>query len=206
MITAIKETIEEKWTAIKEWISETLENIKEKFQEIFDKIKEAVAERIENVREKIESGLEEACDYIRELPQKFFDWGSEMVQKLIDGIQSKIVAVKAKARELASAIAGYIHFSEPDVGPLSNFHEFMPDMIDLMVKGIDQGIPRLQSAMNGLAGSMVPQLQNGASSVANTNNININVYGAQGQDPNALVDIIEERLTENMMRRGAAFG
>ena len=206
VITAIKETIEEKWTAIKEWISETLENIKEKFQEIFDKIKEAVAERIENVREKIESGLEEACDYIRELPQKFFDWGSEMVQKLIDGIQSKIEAVKAKARELASAIAGYIHFSEPDVGPLSNFHEFMPDMIDLMVKGIDQGIPRLQSAMNGLAGSMVPQLQNGASSVANTNNININVYGAQGQDPNALVDIIEERLTENMMRRGAAFG
>jgi hypothetical protein len=79
-------------------------------------------------------------------------------------------------------------------------------MIDLMVKDIDQGIPRLQSAMNGLAGSMVPQIQNGASSVANTNNININVYGAQGQDPNALVDIIEERLTENMMRRGAAFG
>lgn len=205
-IENIKEDIEEKWTAIKEWISETLENIKEKFQEIFDKIKEAVSEKIENVRTSIEDGLEAACDYIRELPQKFYDWGSEMVQKLIDGIQAKIEAVKAKARELASAIAGYIHFSEPDVGPLSNFHEFMPDMIDLMVKGIDQGIPRLQSAMNGLAGSMVPQLQNGASSIANTNNISINVYGAQGQDPNALVDIIEERLTENMMRRGAAFG
>ena len=206
VVTAIKEIIEEKWTAIKEWISETLENIKEKFQEIFDKIKEAVSEKIDRVKETIINGIEAAVDYIRELPSKFFNWGSEMVQNLIDGIQSKIDAVKAKVSELASAIAGYIHFSEPDVGPLSNFHEFMPDMIDLMVKGIDQGIPRLQSAMNGLAGSMVPQLQNGASSVANTNNININVYGAQGQDPNALVDIIEERLTENMMRRGAAFG
>ena len=205
-IDNIKEDIVEVWTAIKDWVTETLEFLHDKFKEIFDKIKEAVSEKIDRVKETIINGIEAAVDYIRSLPEKFYNWGSEMVQNLIDGIQSKIDAVKAKVKELASAIAGYIHFSEPDVGPLSNFHEFMPDMIDLMVKGIDQGIPRLQSAMNGLAGSMVPQLQNGASSVANTNNININVYGAQGQDPNALVDIIEERLTENMMRRGAAFG
>lgn len=205
-IDNIKEDIVEVWTAIKEWVVETLEFLHDKFKEIFNKIKEAVSEKIDRVKETIINGIEAAVDYIRSLPEKFYNWGSEMVQNLIDGIQSKIDAVKAKVKELASAIAGYIHFSEPDVGPLSNFHEFMPDMIDLMVKGIDQGIPRLQSAMNGLAGSMVPQIQNGASSVANTNNININVYGAQGQDPNALVDIIEERLTENMMRRGAAFG
>ena len=205
-IENIKENITEVWTAIKEWITETLNNIHDKFKEIFDKIKEAVSEKIDRVKETIINGIEAAVDYIRSLPEKFYNWGSEMVQNLIDGIQSKIEAVKAKVSELAGAIASYIHFTEPDVGPLSNFHEFMPDMIDLMVKGIDQGIPRLQSAMNGLAGSMVPQLQNGTNSVANTNNININVYGAQGQDPNALVDIIEERLTENMMRRGAAFG
>lgn len=205
-IENIKENITEVWTAIKEWITETLNNIHDKFKEIFNKIKEAVSEKIDRVKETIINGIEAAVDYIRSLPEKFYNWGSEMVQNLIDGIQSKIEAVKAKVSELAGAIASYIHFTEPDVGPLSNFHEFMPDMIDLMVKGIDQGIPRLQSAMNGLAGSMVPQLQNGANSVANTNNININVYGAQGQDPNALVDIIEERLTENMMRRGAAFG
>lgn len=210
VITAIKEIIEEKWTAIKEWISETLENIHDKFKEIFDKIKEAVSEKIENVRTTIENGLEAACDYIRELPGKFFNWGSEMVQKLIDGIQSKIEAVKAKARELASAIAGYIHFSEPDYGPLKDTRKFMPDMVDLLIRGIDQSIPRLENAMSGMTGAMAAQLQSGGGlaggTVANTNNININVYGAQGQDPNALVDIIEERLTENMMRRGAAFG
>lgn len=206
VVTAIKEIIEEKWTAIKEWITETITAIKEKFEEIFEKIKEVVSEKIEQAKEAIITGMEEAVDYIKSLPQKFYEWGSDMVQQLIDGIQSKIEAVKAKVQELANAIAGYIHFSEPDVGPLSNFHTFMPDMIDMMIQGIDQGIPRLQSAMNGLAGSMVPQLQNGANSIANTNNVVINVYGAQGQDPNALVDIIEERLTENMMRRGAAFG
>ena len=208
-IDEIKQNIEEKWTTIKEWITQTLEKIHDKFKEIFDKIKEAVSERITKVKETIVNGMEAAVNYIKELPSKFYNWGAEMVQNLIDGIQSKIEAVKAKARELASAISSYIHFSEPDVGPLSNFHTFMPDMIDMMVRGIDQGIPRLQNAMNNMTGNMALQLQNGGSlgsSVANTNNININVYGAQGQDPNALVDIIEERLTENMMRRGAAFG
>lgn len=208
-IEDIKTNIVEVWTAIKEWISDTLTKIHDKFKEIFDKIKEAVSERINRVKETIVNGMEQAVDYIRSLPEKFYHWGADMVQNIIDGIQSKIDAVKAKVAELAQAIASYIHFSEPDVGPLSNFHTFMPDMIDMMVRGIDQGIPKLQNAMNNMTGNMALQLQNGGSlgtSVANTNNISINVYGAQGQDPNALVDIIEERLTENMMRRGAAFG
>ena len=208
-IEDIKTNIVEVWTAIKEWITDTLTKIHDKFKEIFDKIKEAVSERINRVKETIVNGMEQAVDYIRSLPEKFYHWGADMVQNIIDGIQSKIDAVKAKVAELAQAIASYIHFSEPDVGPLSNFHTFMPDMIDMMVRGIDQGIPKLQNAMNNMTGNMALQLQNGGSlgtSVANTNNISINVYGAQGQDPNALVDIIEERLTENMMRRGAAFG
>ena len=208
-IEDIKTNIVEVWTAIKEWITDTLTKIHDKFKEIFDKIKEAVSERINRVKETIVNGMEAAVDYIRSLPEKFYHWGADMVQNIIDGIQSKIDAVKAKVAELAEAIASYIHFSEPDVGPLSNFHTFMPDMIDMMVRGIDQGIPKLQNAMNNMTGNMALQLQNGGSlgtSVANTNNISINVYGAQGQDPNALVDIIEERLTENMMRRGAAFG
>lgn len=205
----IKTEIETKWTAIKEWLTETLTAIKEKFVEIFDKIKEAVKERIDKVKETIVDGLEKAADYIKELPGKFFEWGADMVQNLIDGIQSKIDAVRAKMSELAAAVKGYIHFSEPDVGPLSDFHTYMPDMIDMMVRGINQGIPRLENAMSGLTGSMAAQLQTGAgtaSTVANTNNININVYGAQGQDPNALADIIEARLSENILRRGAAFG
>jgi hypothetical protein len=128
-----------------------------------------------------------------------------MVQKLIDGIQSKIAAVKAKMSELAGAIRGYIHFSEPDVGPLSDFHTYMPDMINEMVKGINNNIPKVEGAMSNLAAGMLPQMTAGASMMA-TNNISINVYGAQGQNVSELADIIEERLAENMMRRGAAFG
>ena len=205
IINTIKSTIETLWNSIKDWLFTTLENIKEKFTEIFEAIREGVHEKIDLVKEKIINGLEEACDYIKSLPQKFFEWGADMVQKLIDGIQSKIAAVKAKASELASAISGYIHFSEPDVGPLSNFHTFMPDMISEMVKGINQGIPQVASAMNNLTSNMVPQMT-GAQNIATSNNVTINIYGAQGRTADDLVDEIEQRLAANAIRRGVAFG
>ena len=60
--------------------------------------------------------------------------------------------------------------------------------------------------MNNLASNMLPQMNMGAASSVANNSISINVYGAQGQNVNELAEIIEERLAENMMRRGAAFG
>lgn len=201
----IKTTIETKWNEIKTYFSTTLENIKTGVETAFENIKTAIDQRITKAKESIITAMEEAAKYIQELPGKFYQWGADMVQKLIDGIQSKIAAVKSKMSELAAAMKGFIHFSEPDVGPLSDFHTYMPDMINEMVKGIDQGIPKVAGAMNNLAAGMLPQMNAGTSTIA-TNNISINVYGAQGQNVSELADIIEERLAENMMRRGAAFG
>lgn len=194
------------WTYIKTWLATTLTNIKNKFDEIFDNIKTAVSEKIENVKTKIVEGMEAAADYIKSLPDKFRQWGSDMVQGIIDGIQSKIDAVRAKISELAGLISSYIHFSEPDVGPLSDFHTYMPDMMDELVNGITQGMPRVAAAMNGLTQSMLPQMPSGQMAAATTNEVTINVYGAQGQNIGALADEIEQRIAENVMRRGVAFG
>lgn len=202
----LKLAITTTWNYIKTWLSTTLTNIKTKFEEIFDKIKTAITERIEGAKNAIIEGMESAADYIKSLPQKFYDWGKDMVQNLIDGIQAKIDALRAKISELAGMVRSYIHFSEPDVGPLSDFHTYMPDMIDELVNGINQGIPRVAQAMNGLTQNMVPQAN--VQGVANnsTNTFNINVYGAQGQNVSELADVIEQRITENVMRRGVAFG
>jgi TP901 family phage tail tape measure protein len=202
----LKLAITTTWNYIKTWLSTTLTNIKTKFEEIFDKIKTAITERIEGAKNAIIEGMEAAADYIKSLPQKFYDWGKDMVQNLIDGIQAKIDALRAKISELAGMVASYIHFSEPDVGPLSDFHTYMPDMIDELVNGINQGIPRVAQAMNGLTQNMVPQVNSQGMANNSTNTFNINVYGAQGQNVSELADVIEQRITENVMRRGVAFG
>ena len=202
----VKLAITTTWNYIKTWITTTLTNIRTKFEEIFEKIKSVVSEKIEGAKTAIIDGLEAAAEYIKSLPEKFRQWGADMVQGIIDGIQSKIEAVKAKISELAGLISSYIHFSEPDVGPLSDFHTYMPDMMDELVNGITQGMPRVAAAMNGLTQSMVPQMQSGQMAAATTNEVTINVYGAQGQNIGALADEIEQRIAENVMRRGVAFG
>lgn len=205
-INAIRNAIVTIWTAIKTWIINTLTFIKLKFEEIFDKIKTAVKERIDAVKNAIVNGIEAAVDYIRELPEKFYNWGKEMIQNLIDGIQKKIDALRTKISEVAGLISSYIHFSEPDVGPLSNFHTYMPDMMEMIANGITQGIPRVAEAMNGLTQSMIPQANSQMLSGPTTNTFNINIYGAQGQDINELADAVEQRITNNIVRRGVAFG
>lgn len=199
---AIKAFITTTWTSIKTWLSTTITGIQTKFEETFEKIREAVNEKITKAKEAITEGMQAAADFIKELPEKFYNWGKDMVQSLIDGIQSKIDAIKQKVAELAGIIGSYLHFSEPDVGPLSNFHTFMPDMIDLMVNGINEGIPKVAQAIDGLAQTMTPNASLGG---MNTNTFNINVYGAQGQDVSELADVIEQRITENVMRRGVVF-
>lgn len=202
-IDAIKTDIETKWTHIKEWLATTLTNIWDKFKEIFDNIKQSVKEKIDNVKDSIQEGMENALEYLSSLPQRFFDWGHDMIQNLIDGIKSKWDDFKNTVVEIADTIAEYVHFSEPDKGPLSNFHTFMPDMIDLMVSGINQGIPKLQQAMGNMTGSMASSMQGGTTYNGNTS-VNLTVYGAPGQDVTQLARIIEQQIAENSMRRGVA--
>lgn len=203
-ISQIKQDIESKWNAIKSWITSTLNAILSKFSEIFESIRSAVSEKITAVRSSIEKGMEQAIQYLASLPSRFFSWGSDMIQNLIDGIKSKFEEFKNTVVEIADTVAEYIHFSLPDKGPLAHADQFMPDMIDTMIKGIDQNIPRLQKAMDGMAGSMASSMQGGSTTYAGTTNVNLTVYGAPGQDISALADVIEQRIAMHSIRRGAA--
>lgn len=206
VIEKISEVIHTKWTDIKEWLSETLGHIWDKFKEIFDNIKKSVSDKIGEVKDTIVDGMENAIEYISSLPGRFYNWGSEMIGNLISGIKSAIGGVGSAIGSVADTIASYIHFTEPDVGPLSNFHTFMPDMIDEMIKGINSNLPRLENAMNNMSGSMANSIQGSNSSVMATNNVSINVYGAQGQNVQELASEIEQIITNNVVRRGVAFG
>lgn len=191
------------WTYIKTWLTTTLTNIANKFSEIFNKIKQGVSEKMQAVKETIINGMESAADYVRSLPGKFYSWGTDMIQSLINGIKSKISAVRDAIGNVAQTISSYIHFSEPDIGPLSDFHTYMPDMMKQITEGIITGIPSVAAAMNGLTQNMLPSATGASGNMSNT--VNITVYGAQGQNVNELADIIQDRINANVYRNGAAF-
>lgn len=146
----------------------------------------------------------------RDLISQAWNWGSDLVHNIADGITAAIDYVKDAASNVADAIAEFLHFSEPDVGPLSNFHTFMPDMIDMLTSGIEKGIPSVKSMMDRLSENMVPQYNIGAASgseVQNNNlsNITINVYGAANQSEEELAEIIEEKLYNATVRGSKAY-
>ena len=72
----------------------------------------------------------------KDLIAKFKQWGKDMISNLVNGIKEKIDAVKKVAGDVAGAIKDFLHFSEPDVGPLSDFHTYAPDMMKLFAQGI----------------------------------------------------------------------
>jgi hypothetical protein len=65
------------------------------------------------------------------------DWGKDLIDNFIDGIVDKAGALVDTVEDIAGDIADFLGFSEPEKGPLSNFHTYAPDMMDLFMKGIE---------------------------------------------------------------------
>lgn len=142
---------------------------------------------------------------------KAMQWGIDLINNLVEGIKSMIDRVGDAISDVADVIASFIHFSEPDQGSLANFNSFMPDMMRQMASGITKGIPMVENAMDSLTKTMVPTMGGiNVSGAGGTNNnisnaVSINVYGAQGQDVNALAEIIQDKINSAVYNRGAVF-
>lgn len=63
-------------------------------------------------------------------------WGKDMLDNFIGGIKSKVSGVVDAVKGVGEKIKGFLGFSEPEDGPLSNFHTYAPDMMKLFAKGI----------------------------------------------------------------------
>lgn len=72
-------------------------------------------------------------------------WGKDMIDNFIGGIKDKIGNVKDAISNVGQSIKDRLHFSEPDEGPLSDFHTYAPDMMDLFIKGIADNEDRLKN-------------------------------------------------------------
>lgn len=150
-----------------------------------------------SVYQPVKTGIDE----INWLGGKMYGYGSDMMDNLRRGIASGIQGVVNKVSELASRIRQYIHFSEPDIGPLSDFNSYMPDMMKQMAKGINDNAYLVENAMNNVAGRMA--LDGGNSYSYGGVVINLNV--PEGANGAMLVDEIETELANRTIRRRAVF-
>ncbi len=85
-------------------------------------------------------------------------WGKDLVDNFIQGIASKASALIKKIRDIAQIVKDYLGFSEPKKGPLSNFHTYAPDMVDLFIRGIKENEGRLTSTLENSFNLGTPEL------------------------------------------------
>lgn len=127
----------------------------------WDKIREAAGNLLEgikttigNVHDAIVTGIQAAIDWITSLPAEALKWGSDIIDGIVSGIQSAVGRVGEAVKGVADKIKSFLGFSEPEDGPLSDFHTYMPDMINLMASGITSGKKKVKDALEGMTGEM----------------------------------------------------
>lgn len=120
------------------------------------------------------------------------NWGADIIEGLVNGILGGISYVEGAVSSVASSIRDFIGFSEPERGPLSDFHTYMPDMFDLLEEGIEDGAPGFEATLNSALA--IPAL--GASAIG-AYEPDINADGGNIVIP---VNIGQERLDTIMIR------
>lgn len=65
-----------------------------------------------------------------------WNWGKDLIDNFTEGIKAFISKPVDAIKGLADKIKSFLGFSEPEEGPLSNFHTYAPDMMELFAKGI----------------------------------------------------------------------
>lgn len=126
----------------------------DKIREVAGNLLEGIKTTIGNVRDAIVTGIQAAIDWITSLPAEALKWGSDIIDGIVSGIQSAVGRVGEAVKGVADKIKSFLGFSEPEDGPLSDFHTYMPDMIDLMASGITSGKKKVKDALEGMTGEM----------------------------------------------------
>ena len=109
-------------------------------------------------------------------------WGKDMINNFINGIKGMIGAVGDAVGGIANKVKSLIGFSEPEDGPLSNFHTFAPDMMNLFAKGIRDNEDMLQDTVSD-AFNFKPEI------MADVNSANMKLAGAGGNGGQFVIPI-----------------
>lgn len=113
-------------------------------------------------------------------------WAQDMMNNFVNGILGAIGNVENAAGQVANSIKNFLHFSLPEEGPLANSDTWMPDFGDMLSKGLQDQVGKVQGASLKIAStiqtaanptSSIPVAANGANAGATNNTQMITVLG-----------------------------
>lgn len=200
------------WTSIKDWIAGAVESIVSWFTTAGDNIRSffinvgtAVSDKARDIARAVRDGVQSAIDWLRELPGRAISLGSNIVKGIFNGIRDAGAWLYDKLRGWVNDVLGWVKglfgIHSPSKVFANEIGKFIPPGITL---GVEQAMPRAMRDM-GEELSALSALPMGGGTTTNMGGVVLNVYGAEGQDVNALADAVMYRLQHAVERREAVF-
>ena len=155
VFNAVKDGISTAWTTVTTFTSETWNSITSTLSNTWENIKSTAVRSFENIKTSITNVWDN-------LKNSALTWGRDICGNIADGIGRGIDRVTSAVKLVANTVKGYLGFSEPDLGPLSNFHTYMPDMLHLMASGIRDNAYLAEKAVHDLADNVSQTLNHAA--------------------------------------------
>ena len=114
--------------------------------EFFDAIGQSLNDALPEIKRLAYENSEKIVQIFLDTVHSAKDWGKDLLDNFISGIKSKFGDLKNTVKSAAQTVRDFLGFSEPKEGPLSDFHTYSPDMIDLFVKGIKDNLWKMEDA------------------------------------------------------------
>lgn len=142
-------------------------------------------------------------DGLKSLLGSALQWGKDLIDNFVGGIKAKISKVTDAVKGVANKVKSFLGFSEPDEGPLSNFHTYAPDMMKLFADGIKKNT-NLVTDQIGKSFDFGDIYTAPAVSAGGNNTVSITVNPAPGMDEEQLADLVMTRMQDAVNRKAAA--
>ena len=194
----ILEGIKEIWANIKNWIRDNiLQPFINGFKSVFQIgspsklmeeqgvfIIEGLLQGLKNTWRSISDWLSglwtDFSSAIGSIASSAWNWGADLIQNLWNGINSQLSGFFSGIRSVAQGIRNFLGFSEPKEGPLSDFHTYGPDMMELYAQGIEGSSGKVLAAVSEVAEGVADGLDGNPASISAVASGAVVPYGVAG--------------------------
>ena len=186
-----------KVTEIRETIVTIFKNIKDAVVDYVEQLKRGVVEKISGIGTTITNAFSSVTEFFSGLATKAWTWGKDLVDNFTGGMNNNVDKVRRASRGVAEEVSRFLEFSEPEAGPLSDFHTSMPHMMQMMAKGINDNLYLVEDAVSNVARTISGGISNSQPNV-NYGGVVINLNVPNGANARELVDQIEQELVNRI--------
>lgn len=143
---------------------------------ILDQIGYGFVANFITLKESAKSAFNVIKDVFVESCKMSLEWGKDLIDNFIGGIKEKISKLKDTVSDVAQSVKDFLGFSEPKAGPLSNFHTYAPDMMQLFAEGIKDNTKKVTSQLNDSLSDVTGEFDSASGNASGGTGMGVNNY------------------------------